>query len=648
MEGSANRGRTDIEGQDERSIGAIRADRRGLDHHHFVPLISPQRHLAKPVDRREGYRRGFRASPPSRASLRYLTGTLPTTRRKPNDSTRSLLDLVSGRFGGRIARWSAAVIAVVAVIALVAIQFAGAMPSSAMGAPHFVAEAASAGLDHVYDGDFKFAVGGGVAAFDCNGDGKPELYLAGGSGPAALYRNDSPVGGALRFTALHDPAVDLTDVYGAYPLDIDGDGLVDLAVLRNGESVLLRGRGDCRFERANEAWSFDGGHLMTTAFSAAWEGAARLPTLALGTYHVLDAAGETTDACADNELVRPATTGTGYAVPQVLSPGFCALSILFSDWDRSGRRDLRVSNDRHYYDPSLGQEQLWRVATGEQPRLYTAADGWMRVQIEGMGIASYDLTSDGLPEVYLTSQGSSRLQTLMSGPEHPTYGDIGLQRKVLATAPFTGGDARYSTAWHPEFQDVNNDGFIDLFVSKGNVDQQLDYAQKDPSNLFLGQPDGTFVEGAEAAGIVSFWRGRGAALVDLNLDGMLDLVEVNYRDPVQLFRNVGSGTAAEPSAMGHWLAIQLLQPGANRDAIGAWVEVKVGDLTFQREVTVGGGHDGGQLGWIHFGLGPASDAKVRVQWPDGEAGPWIDVHANQFAMIRRGANAAETWLPPGQ
>jgi hypothetical protein len=559
---------------------------------------------------------------------------------------------VSGRFGGRVARWSAAAIGAVAVaavaaIALVAIQLRGATPSSALGAPHFVAEAASTGLNHTYAGDFKFAVGGGVAAFDCNGDGKPELYLAGGSNPAALYRNDSPVGGALRFTELPDPVVDLTGVNGAYPLDIDGDGLVDLVLLRNGESVLLRGLGGCRFERANAAWSFDGGHAMTTAFSASWEVPAGLPTLALGNYHLLNAAGEPTDACADNELVRPAAIGNGYATPKILSPGFCALSMLFSDWDRSGRRDLRVSNDRHYYDPTQGQEQLWRVASGEEPRLYTAADGWKRVQIEGMGIASYDLTSDGFPEVYLTSQGSNRLQALMSGPEHPTYGDIGLQRKVLATAPFTGGDARYSTAWHPEFQDVNNDGFIDLFVSKGNVDEQPDYAQKDPSNLFLGQPDGTFVEGAEAAGIVSFWRGRGAALVDLNLDGMLDLVEVNYRDPVQLFRNVGSGSAAQPSPMGHWLAIQLNEPGANRDAIGAWIEVKVGNLTLQRELTVGGGHDGGQLGWIHFGLGPASDAKVRIQWPDGESGPWIDVQANQFVMIKRGANAAEQWLPPG-
>ena len=130
-----------------------------------------------------------------------------------------------------------------------------------------------------------------------------------------------------------------------------------------------------------------------------------------------------------------------------------------------------------------------------------------------------------------------------------------------------------------------------------------DYATKDPSNLLLGQPDGTFVEGADAAGILSFAKGRGAALADFNLDGLLDLVEVNYGDPVKLWRNVGSGDAATPKAMGHWAALQVTQPGPNRDAIGAWIEVQVGDRRSGARSTIGGGHESGELGWIHVGLG---------------------------------------------
>ena len=88
-------------------------------------------------------------------------------------------------------------------------------PAQALPAPRFIEEALAAGLDHTYDGGYAFFEGGGVAAFDCSGDGKPDLYVAGGSQPAALYRNDSPVGGDLRFARLADPATDLTSVTGA-------------------------------------------------------------------------------------------------------------------------------------------------------------------------------------------------------------------------------------------------------------------------------------------------------------------------------------------------------------------------------------------------------------------------------------------------
>jgi hypothetical protein len=98
--------------------------------------------------------------------------------------------------------------------------------------------------------------------------------------------------------------------------------------------------------------------------------------------------------------------------------------------------------------------------------------------------------------------------------------------------------------------------------------------------------------------------------------------------------------------MGHWLALRPVQAGPNVDAVGAWIEVKVGDLTLRREVTIGGGHAGGQLGWIHFGLGPAGSAQVRVRWPDGQVGPWLQVNANQFLDIVRGAAAARPWSPP--
>ena len=534
------------------------------------------------------------------------------------------------------------------VIAVAGVAVAGAVAAGAVvltrdgsaagtgAAPHLVMSE----LDHRYEGDAGYFVGGGVATFDCDGNGLPDLFLAGGEAPAALYRNTSPVGGELRFEPVSSAATGLMQVTGAYPLDVDSDGLTDLMVLRHGGggNLLLRGRGDCAFEDATATLGLQPGDAWTVAFSATWEAGTTLPTLAFGRYLRDD-----THECDGNQLVRAA--GDRYGTPLPLDPGYCSLSMLFSDWDRSGRRDLRVANDRNYYLD--GSEQLWRIEPAAPPRLYTEADGWRKLQVWGMGIASRDLDGDGYPEVYVTSQGDNKLQQLdaPSPGGGPAYHDIALDRGVTATQPFAGGDALPSTAWHPEFADVNNDGRPDLLVTKGNVEAQPDYAAKDPTNLFLQQPDGTFAEGAEAAGMVRFERTRGASVADLNLDGLLDVVLVHRQANVTVWRNVGSGTADAPAAMGHWLQLRLTQAAPNIDAVGAWIEVRTGDRVQAIELTVGGGHASGQAGWTHVGLGSAAAAEIRVRWPDGSTGDWMPVDADRFLIVDRTQPAPQVWQP---
>ena len=517
-------------------------------------------------------------------------------------------------------------------------------PGGDVAAPRFVEESAADGIDHRYDGEWEFFVGGGLAVFDCDADGRPDLYAAGGTEPARLYRNRSAIGGALAFTRVEDGATDLTLVTGAYPIDIDGDDAVDLAVLRRGENVLLRGRGDCAFERANEAWGFDGGDAWTTAFSAKWEPGAALPTLALGNYLVITEDRGARPRCDESALFRPEADGSRFAEAIPLAPGYCTLSMLFSDWDRTGRRDLRVSNDRHYHVD--GEEQLFRIEPGRAPRAWTRDEGWRRLLIWGMGIASQDIDDDGYPELYLTSMADNKLRTLTDGPGQPSYGDIALKRGVTAHRPFTGGELKSSTGWHAEFDDVNNDGRSDLFVAKGNVDAMPDFAARDPNNLFLGTGGESFQEAAEAAGILDFARSRGAALSDLNLDGLLDLVVVERREPMRTWRNVGRGEAGTPAPMGNWVAVELTQAGPNVDAVGSWIEVRAGGRTIVREVTIGGGHAGGQLGPSHFGLGLAEEARIRVRWPDGEQSEWLNTPVNRRVRIERGLGEPVTLEPP--
>jgi hypothetical protein len=172
-----------------------------------------------------------------------------------------------------IAAVAVAAVAVAAVGGVVAWRSVESSPPRALGeAPTFVDDTGVSGIVHSYTGGVEHFVGGGVAVFDCNDDGRPDLFFAGGADPAALYRNESAVGGGLRFEQVTSPVTDLTAVTGAYPFDIDSDGTIDLALLRRGHNLVLRGLGDCRFEDATDAFGLDGGDEWTTAFSAAWEG----------------------------------------------------------------------------------------------------------------------------------------------------------------------------------------------------------------------------------------------------------------------------------------------------------------------------------------------------------------------------------------
>jgi hypothetical protein len=334
-----------------------------------------------------------------------------------------------------------------------------------------------------------------------------------------------------------------------------------------------------------------------------------------------------------------------YSEPAALSPGFCTLSMQFTDWNQSGVPSLRVTNDRQYYRG--GEEQMWKIDPGKAPKLYSLADGWQHLAIWGMGIAEADLNGDGYPEYALTSMGDTKLQQLdiEGGEDRPEYNDIAYEAGATAQRPYQGTDYRPSTGWHSEFADVNNDNVLDLFISKGNVESMPEFAAYDPNNLLIGNWDGTFTEVGGIAGVASEKRGRGAAVVDLNMDGMLDIVVVNRNSPTSLFRNLGAKTPWGHGPLGNWIEVELSQPGANRNAVGARISVKTGTRTVTRMIEVGGGHASGQSGFVHIGLGVAERAEIRIKWPDGEWSHTYKAFADNFVHIDRTKPAAGYWLP---
>ena len=487
------------------------------------------------------------------------------------------------------------------------------------GDPAFIDRSATLGIRQSYEGGWTHFVGGGVAVFDCDGDSLPEIYAAGGAAPSRLFLNVSERGGAIAFRTAEFPA--LEHVTGAYPLDVDGDDILDLMVLRDGPNLLLRGEGGCRFAPAPTAWGFDGGTAWSTAFAATFEPGRDWPTLVVGNYVDRTDPKGPFEACDANQIMRP--DGRRFARSEQLVPGFCALSMLISDWRRDGRPELRISNDRQYY-VRAGREQMFRLSPLAE---YGEADGWPTLRLWGMGIASRDLTGDGLPEVMLTSMGDQLLQFNRGGGrmEDAPY-SIG----SYATTPYKGDDGRPSTGWHAEFGDIDNDGLDDLFIAKGNVEQMPSNAIHDPNNLLMQQPDGRFLEKGDVAGIGTGERSRGAAVTDLNRDGRLDLVVVNRRAPLEIWENASAGT-------GHWLAVDLRMDGPNRRAVGAFVELRLpGGRLLTQEFTVGGGHASGDAGPLHFGLGAERTAEIRVIWPGGATSSWTPVEADRLVKLSPG------------
>lgn len=490
------------------------------------------------------------------------------------------------------------------------------MPSFASAEAAFERAVPDVTADFIYAGGWSHFVGGGVALFDCNDDGLTDIFTAGGANPAGLLVNTSTPHGALRFVP-HDIA-SMADVTGAYPIDFNADGHHDLMVLRNGQNLALLGDGTCSFTDATETLNLPTDARWSTAFSAMWETGNARPTLAIGNYVDATNPDGPFGTCDTNWLIRP--DGDIYSAPLALDPGFCPLSMLFSDWTRTGEPMLRISNDRQYYVRD-GYEQMWSLAPLAE---LGPDDGWRKTQIWGMGIASQDITGDGLPEVMLTSMGD---QMLMAN-DGAGFRVVPFTTGTFAQRPFTGDDGRPSTGWHAEFGDVNNDGRADLFIAKGNVDQMPGMAMRDPNNLLMQQPDGTFTEAAGTAGVATPDRARGAGLADLNNDGLLDLVVVNRRAPLEIWQNTSQN-------VGNWIAIEPQQSGGNADAIGAFITVETPDGLQTQEHTIGGGHVSGGLTPLHFGLGAHETATVQITWPDGTQSTLQSMTANQIVTVSK-------------
>ena len=330
------------------------------------------------------------------------------------------------------------IVAAVLVVAVVVIVGAALGPlglasaitgGGAPVAPRFVEETATAGIAHTYGGDDTFDVGGGVAVFDCDDDGRPDVYLAGGGDPASLYRNESPTGGALRFSQVASPVTDLTSVTGAYPIDIDGDGNVDLAVLRIGGSRAApgsrrlpvrageRASGVSRRRRHPRWRSVPRGRARRRC--RRWPSATTSRREADGTYR-----------CPDNEVVRPAAADTRL---RTTDPAGARLLSALDALQRLGRvGPARPADEQR--PPVLRRRGRRRAAVAVRARA-TAPRLYRRRRVGascGCGAwASRATTSPATATPRSTSRARVRTPCRLwpPGPTEPAYHDLALERQ---------------------------------------------------------------------------------------------------------------------------------------------------------------------------------------------------------------------------
>ncbi len=305
------------------------------------------------------------------------------------------------------------------------------------------------------------------------------------------------------------------------------------------------------------------------------------------------------------------------------------MSVGAADLNGDGWPDLYLAND---YGPEVlfinlegkGFEQLAGTTLEETSK-------------SGMNVAFGDLYNDGRADVYVTNiskrgylfQGNNLRRNLIA--------ENGLMLNIAE-----GEIADAGWAWGAQFGDLNNDGFVDLFVTNGFVsaDPEEDYWYEmsrvamgnnnifqdvknwapmgdqslsgyERSRLYLNDGTGRFYDVAEAAGVNDRYDGRGVALVDLFNRGALDVVVANQNGPLLLYRNdVEDGNA--------WIAIDLRGVASNASAIGAEVRVFWDGRQQLQVVTAGAGFAAQSQRMRHFGLGTATAVdRVEIRWPSG-------------------------------
>ncbi len=499
--------------------------------------------------------------------------------------------------------------------------------------------------------------GTGVAFIDYDNDGRLDLFFVNGStlegfpsGKAPtnhLYRNlgDGTFEDATRAAGVGASGWGQGVCVGDY----DNDGADDLFVTYWGQNHLYRNTGKGRFEDVTRAAGLEQSRVRWNTGCAFfdYDRDGRLD-LIVANYIDLDLA---TAPTPDSGLCRykgvqvacgpPGLTGgknllyhnRGDGMFEDVSEksgvtrasGTYGLGVSTLDFDNDGWVDVYVANDSNPSALYRNNHDGTFTDIGVKAGCAYSQDGKPQA---GMGVAVGDYDRNGTMDIFKTN---------FAGDTSTLYANSG--EGLCDDRTFAAGiglNTRW-LGWGTAFVDLDNDGWLDLFLTNGHVYPEVRQLKTEAGYeqrkvVYRNNGARRFVDVSEKLGppVTTPKAGRGAAFGDFNDDGQIDVAIANVNDTPDLFRLNGD-------RRNHWITLKLVGVQSNRDAIGARVRCVTGDVQQWQEVRGGGSYLSQNDFRVHFGL--ASSTKVDrldVRWPNGVEESWDQLDADRIHTLKEG------------
>ncbi len=542
---------------------------------------------------------------------------------------------------------------------------APANPPAEPPLPQFEDIAQKAGLTvpHISSPDKKYileSMSGGVGLIDCDNDGKLDIitvngstverFKQGGDLLITLYHQETGPNGVLKFTDITKAAGLSRKGWGmgVAVADYDNDGLPDIYVTGYGGNALYHNLGGCKFEDVTEKAGVGAGGFSTGAAWADYDRDGRVDLFVSRYVHVdidnLPLFGNDPRFCRFQGLLVQCVPWGMPGEPDLLFHNkgdgtfeevakkagvddphhYYGLGATWGDYDNDGWPDLYVANDagpnflyRNKHDGTLEE-------VGLVDGVALSGDGLAQ---GSMGVDWGDYLHEGRLSMIVTNfveQGT----TLYHNLGKDNFADMSVRAKVMKpTYPYV--------SWGTAFFDMDNDGWLDLFVANGHVYPQVDTIAggtpyRQPMLLMRNHRDGTFDDVSSVLANLPAHSRRGAAFGDIANDGNVDIVVLNVGEPPSLLMNrTANGN--------HRVLFKLVGVKSNKMAIGARVTAKAGGVAQMDEVRGGASYLSQNDVRLHFGLGAnRAMSEVDIRWPNGESEVLRDVPADFIYTVVEG------------